>query len=166
MKLVWDKPTKSFRQSFFLSSSSIFPLFSPSSPVPSTLPIVFHLFTPICTLLLVHLHFSICKFSSLFLFREFEQGREREKEEGRRVTRSPLDSLRFPYPILPSRKMKLLLSPLFLLLSPIYLSPPPFPLGSFQTLFKGRQVRSTDSSLRPFFPPPFFFFLPPQILVL
>lgn len=130
MKLVWDKPTKSFRLLGFLSLSFPFSLslsfsFSSSSYILYRFPSFFLLQSApsywILFPLLPSSYSSISTFLQIFFFffslfansNRGEEKRERKKGEEWHIL-SSTGSLRFPYPILPSRKMKLLLSPLFL----------------------------------------------------
>lgn len=170
MKLVWDKPTKSFRLLGFLSLSFPFSLSHSLLLLLLLYSLSFSifLFTSIRTFLLdpfpppslflfVHLYFSANFF--LFFFANSNRGeekRERKKGEEWHIL-SSTGSLRFPYPILPSRKMKLLLSPLFLPnLPPLRFTLPAFPLGSFQAPFQGK---ASSFDRYPFFPSSSSFFL-------
>lgn len=161
MKLVSDKPTKSFRLLGFLSLSFSFSLsfslsFFSCLLLPYSLSFSIFLFTSIRTFLLDPFPFPLPSpyssisaflqiFSFFFFFANYNRGEEKRERKKGKEWHILSSTIRFVFhtQFYPLAKWSFF--------SPLCSSPthprftlPAFPLGSFQALFKARQVRSTD----------------------
>lgn len=154
MKLVWDKPTKSFRQSFFLSFLSFFscPLHTPYR-FPS-----FHsnLYPPIGPSPLFHLQ----------IFLPFSFPRIRTGEGKRKGGREKSDTFSprfasFSIPNFTLSQNEASSLPFVPPPIPDLPIPPSFPIRLVSDAFQGKASSFDRFVPSSFFPSPFFFFPPP-----